>query len=439
MDYMTLIATLSLASGAFLLFFGRVSDLFGCKSLIVGSFFTFAVFCLATGFTKSAISLDVLNGVLGMISACSVPPAIGTLGRIYDKPSRRKNAAFACFSAGNPVGYAAGMVLGGVATQLFNWRASFFLLAIIYLVLSVCALFCVPKDTAPKQPLNWATLKRFDIVGVLLVMTGIAMFSAAISLSSDAPQGWATGYVLALLLVGLFLVGAFIFWESRLEDPIMPLNIWKSRNFTVCMIILLLGFMAFPIGTFFIALFMQNVWHDSALECAIHLLPLCIMGILVNVVAALVLHRISNKTLMFVGTSAYVIGCLLLALNLQTDSYWAFCFPSFLLLVIGADLEFNVANMFVMTSLPPHKQGVAGSIFQTVDKLATTIGFGIATAIFNAVQEKPRLGSYYKHAEATQPYSATFLFAVAAALLSLLCVPLLTIGTQGGAEKDSVD
>src|SRR4051812_27383487 len=89
----------SLTSGSFLLFFGKVADMFGRRTMFVVSLFLFAVFALATGFSRDAITLDALNGVLGLVSAAAVPPAQGILGNIYEKPSKRKNYAFACFSA----------------------------------------------------------------------------------------------------------------------------------------------------------------------------------------------------------------------------------------------------------------------------------------------------------------------------------------------------
>jgi hypothetical protein len=86
-----------------------------------------------------------------------------------------------------------------------------------------------------------------------------------------------------------------------------------------------------------------------------------------------------------------------------------------------------------MSSMPPSRQSVASGIFQTVAKLCMTLGFGIATAIFNAVQQNPNLASYWD--VKTQPYTATFWYSVACAGLSVCLVPLLTIGTQGGKAK----
>lgn len=403
--------------------------------MFVGSLFIFSVFALAAGFAKSAITLDVLSGLMGLTCASAVPPAVGLLGIIYEKPSKRKNYAFACFSAGNPLGFVFGTIFGGIATNLFGWRASFWLFAIIFLVFTIIGIWTIPKDFTPKEPLNWETLKRFDIVGVVAIVFGIGMFSAALSLGETAPQGWKTGYVLALLVVGLLLLVGFVFWDLWVEYPLVPMEIWKDRNFSVCLAILVLGFMAFTPGAFFIALYFQDVWHLSALTVAVRLLPMAIMGMIVNVFAGLVLHRISNKLLMLVATLGYTGAFVLLAVNRHDTSYWALCFPAFLLQVIGADLEFNVANMYVMSSMPPSQQSIAGGIFQTVAKLSMTIGFGIATAVFNAVQKNPQMSDYWD--KTTQPYAATLWLSAAASILSVCLVPLLTLGTQGGKEEEA--
>lgn len=170
----------SLAAGSFLLFFGRLADLFGRKTLFVGSMALFAVFSLAAGFSKTPLQLDILNGVMGLMSAAAVPPAQGMLGNIYERPSKRKNKVFACFSAGNPMGFVFGSIFSGVAVQLFNWRASFFLLAIIYVVVVAIALFTVPVDHTQKEKISMQALRKFDVVGTILTIAGIGMFSAAL-------------------------------------------------------------------------------------------------------------------------------------------------------------------------------------------------------------------------------------------------------------------
>ncbi|OCK85281.1 MFS general substrate transporter [Lepidopterella palustris CBS 459.81] len=423
-------AAASLSSGSLLLFFGSVADLFGRKALFISSMGLFAVFSLAAGFSKTGLTLDILSGVMGIMSASAVPPAQGILGVIYEKPSKRKNRVFACFSAGNPLGFVFGSIFSGVATQLFSWRASFWLLAIIYLLSTIVALFTVPNDTSVKQPFTWETLKKFDIVGTVLTIAGIGMFSASLSLGGDAPDGWKTPYVLVLLILGILAIVAFIIWENKFQYAMIPMNIWRDRDFTLLLSIMLLGFLAFPILAFWISLYMQRILHFSALETAVHLLPMAIMGIVVNIIAAMVLHKVSNKLLMGIGACAYVVSFLLAAVQRHGDSYWAFTFPALCLCVLGADFEFNVANMYVLSALPPTRQSIAGSLFQTVTKLCVAVGYGIATAIFNGVAKNPAKSGYY-NGDPFEPYAATFWFSTAVASVGVLLVPWLRIGTQG--------
>ncbi|KAF1811043.1 MFS general substrate transporter [Eremomyces bilateralis CBS 781.70] len=424
----------NLTSGSFLLFFGRVADLFGRKSMIIGSFALFTVFAIAAGFARTPLALDTLCGVMGFVGAVSIPPAQGMLALAYGKPSKRKNLAFACFSAGNPLGFVLSMIFSGIAAQIFNWRASFFLLAIIYALLTVACFFVTPNDDTPKAPLSWETFKRMDIVGSLLTVSGIALFTSALSIAGDAPQGWTTPYVLALLIVGAVLMGVFVIWELYYPYPLVPMDIWKDRDFSLVITILLLGFLAFPTTQFWLSLFMQRVWESSPLDVAVHLLPMAIAGILVNVFAGMVLHKISNKVLMGYGALSYVAAFLLYSFYKQGQSYWAFMFPGQVLAVIGADLEFNVANMYVMSSLAPSQQSVAGGIFQTVTKLAVAVGMGVSTAAYNAQQQHPSESGYYAN-NPFEPYAAAFWYCTACAALSLIFVPFLRIGTQGNAEK----
>lgn len=143
--------------------------------------FFFAVFCLGAGFSRNGVTLDIMNGVLGIFSAAAVPPAQGMLGAIYVKPSKRKNRVFGCFSAGNPLGFVFGTIFSGLATQIFNWRAAFWLLAIVYLVVSVVAAFTVPRDRTEKVRWSEETVKKLDLPGTAMTILGIGMFCAALT------------------------------------------------------------------------------------------------------------------------------------------------------------------------------------------------------------------------------------------------------------------
>lgn len=90
--------------------------------------------------------------------------------------------------------------------------------------------------------------------------------------------------------------------------------IWRDRDFSLVIAVLLLGFLAFPITTFWISLYMQEIKHYSALPVAVHMLPMAIMGIIVNIIAGLIMHRVPNTLLMLLGATSYVGSFLLMGL-----------------------------------------------------------------------------------------------------------------------------
>lgn len=103
--------------------------------------------------------------------------------------------------------------------------------------------------------------------------------------------------------------------------------------------------MGFSAVSFFLSLYLQNLKHLAALEITVQLLPMVVSGVLVNVVCGLVLHRISNKILTGIGALAYTAAFLILSFMKQEASYWAFIFPGLVLVVVGADIQFNVTNV----------------------------------------------------------------------------------------------
>lgn len=115
------------------------------------------------------------------------------------------------------------------------------------------------------------------------------------------------------------------------------------------MAIICLGFMGFMSTSFWLCLYLQRMKHLDALQIAAQLLPQVINGIIVNVIAALVLHRINNKLLMAIGASGYLTSFLILSFMNEHATYWAFVFPALLLYVVGADIEFNVVNVCIQS------------------------------------------------------------------------------------------
>ncbi|KAL7627678.1 hypothetical protein AAE478_001872 [Parahypoxylon ruwenzoriense] len=425
-------ASTSLVAGALQLALGQLADLLGRKPMFITGMGTFSAFVLLVAFSQNPFWMLIVCGILGACSAMVVPPAIGILGAAYATPSKRKNMAFSAFSAGNPLGFVFGTILCGIATQLSSWRAAFIMLCIIWAVLTVHAVWAVPNvENFERAPLRQrlAGLKHFDYVGTILTIFGTGMFTAGLTLGPE--DGWARAHVIALLVVGVILLVLFVFWERVFPSPLMPPHIWKDRNFSLIIAVVLLGTMSFTASGFWVAFFLQEIQRLSTLMVAVHLLPMAVAGLLWNVIAGRILHRVNNTAIMVLGAACYLGASLLFSFIRPESNYWALMFPALILNVAGADFQFNVANMYVMQSLPKHQQSLAGGIFNVVIRLSNTAVMGISTAVYSSVELTPE-----GMADPMVKFTRTFQVSVAFAAVSLLIAPFIRLGTQGNHPEE---
>ncbi|KAH0495967.1 hypothetical protein TgHK011_009490 [Trichoderma gracile] len=411
----------SLSAGALQLPLGQLTDLLGRKAFFIVGMVGFSVSSLILGFSQNPFWMNILCGFLGLFSAVIVPPAIGILGAAYSEPSKRKNWAFACFSAGNPVGFGLGSIIMGISAKILDWRAGFFFFTILWGLLAIASVWVVPSieafEPGPFGTRLKVALRRFDVVGTAMTIVGVGLFTTGLTLGPV--DGWKTGHVIAMLVVGFSLLVGFVVWERRCPHPLMPLHIWRDKGFAFLMPVSIFGVMSMLSSNFWLALFLQEVHRRSALTVAVDLLPQVISALISNVVAANILHRVNNSFIMAFGAAMYLVANLLLAVQRPQATYWAFIFPSLLTNVMGLDLQFNVTN------------SLAGGIFNMFIRLGTTIVFGLSTAVYSSVKN-----SLTAQDDAFAPYKSAFYVSLGFAALACLFVPFLRIGTQGNSPKE---
>lgn len=210
----------------------------------------------------------------------------------------------------------------------------------------------------------------------------------------------------------------------------------------------MLGFMAFTSSQFWLSLYLQEVRKFSPLQVAVYLIPQAIAGILYNIMAGLLMHCVRNEYLMFLGAVCYTGGTALLATMKADSSYWAFIFPALILMVVGADFEFNIANVslrplemkmlgglrkfhqvFVSSSFPKSQQAHAGGILNMFMRLCVALGLALTTAIYSSMEEQ------YDSVDITERYKRAFYLCVAFSGISAFMCPWMRIGCQGTSIK----
>ncbi|KAH8102358.1 MFS general substrate transporter [Phellopilus nigrolimitatus] len=386
-----IVSAYSLSSGCLLIFFGRLADLHGRKKAFLLGTLWLAGFSLGCGFAKDIITLNVLRGVQGLGAAAMVPACLGILADAFP-PSHARSVAFATFSAGAPVGGAIGMQIGGILTQWAptTWRAPFFLMAGIAVLVLIGGVFFVDADR-PSQEKD----KRVDWLGAALVTTALVLITFVLGEGEFAPQRWGTPYIIALLVIGVLTLVAFIAWQWYLESdmsgtrvpPLMKLSMWSRAHgkFAAVQCIAFLEWASFMSWFFWAQLYYQDYQGLEPVLTSIRMLPMFVVGVCCNVLVAAVVGRLPVVVLVVGGTLLTGVAGLLFAVINPAAPYWAFGFPAAICSVFGADFVFACGTIFVAKVSAPHEQSLAGGLFQTLTQLGTALGLAATTIVHDTV------------------------------------------------------
>ncbi|KAK0189678.1 efflux transporter [Armillaria mellea] len=411
--------------------FGRLADLYGRKLVFMAGSMWLAIFTLACGFAQNEITLDVLRGMQGIGVAAALPASTGILAHAFP-PGKIRSIAFSSFAAGAPLGAFTGMALGAVLTQLSNpsWRSNFYLstgLTVLYMVIGFWA---IPKD----EPSTEAD-KRVDWLGAFLVTAADG---------EVAPNKWATSYIIALLIVGVIILGLFLLWQCAIRTrtysaftppPIMKLSLWARGNgkFAAIMIIVMFTFCSFLGWNFWTQLYYQNYQGYTPVGTMIRLFPMFITGIICNFIIAVIIARVSVVWILASGTLITACAAIFFAEIDPDATYWAYGFPSAIFSVVGADFVFASGSIFVARIVEPHEQSLSGALFQTMYQIGTALGVTVSTIVFNRVvaQDSLNMGVIVDNANSNAPQEAllngykaaewtAFAFGAIGALLAVL-------------------
>ncbi|KAG1822122.1 major facilitator superfamily domain-containing protein [Suillus variegatus] len=413
-----LVSAYSLSSGCLLLFFGRLADLYGRKKAFMLGTVCQVAFSLGCGFAQDGVTLACVAWLPRCWRRC-----YNTIRTHAFPPSRARSIAFATFAAGAPVGGAFGMLIGGVLTQLTSthWRSIFYMAAATSALIGVSGLISFDADVPSSE-----LVKRVDWIGASLVTIGLVLIVFVLGEGEIASDGWKTPYIIALLVIGVILVALFLVWEWKLEQiieedpsraasmwtppPLMKLSLWtRARGrMAVVLCIAFLNWSAFIGWSFWVQLYYQNYLLLSPVKTMIRFIPMFIVGCLCNFFVAMVVSKLPWLSFAVSGSLLTATATILFALIDPTVTYWAFCFPSTVLIVFGADFVYSAGTIFIAKTSLPHEHSVAAALFQTMTQIGTAFGLTISTIVFNSAvdKESAKLGVTVNASGTNAPMSA---------------------------------
>ncbi|KAJ4300170.1 hypothetical protein N0V88_002839 [Collariella sp. IMI 366227] len=333
-----ILSAYSLTFGCFLLFWGRVGDIYGKRIIFIGGSAWFAVTTLVNPFLPNEIAFDLFRGLQGLA----------------------KNYAFSCYSAGAPLGAVCGNLLGGIIAEYTSWK--------------------------------WVA--TIDWLGAFLITTGL--LALLFALTEGNVVGWSTPWIPVLIVVSLALVTLFVFWQHHLEKtgklaPIMKVSNFRNKQFSAAMAIMAFFFSSFMGFMVYATYFYQDYQGLSPLQTTLRFLPTGVVGFFTAVIVSQLLSRIPAYVMLAVGNLCVSISALLFAIPIPPDTtYWAWAFPAMAISVFGADTAWPCLILFTSRSLPQSDQALGGALVNSMGQVGRAIGLAVATAIQTAVMARER-------------------------------------------------
>ena len=397
----------------FLLLGGRAADLLGRRRVFVAGLTLFALASLAGGVANSQGVLIAARAVQGLGGAVIAPASLSILTTTFAEGAAR-NRAVGIWGAMGGAGGAAGVLLGGILTDLLSWRWILFINVPIGLIAAVAAQRLLLESR------NTGRAREFDLRGALAATAGLSLLVLGIVRTDQT--GWGDTSTLLLIAAGIVLLGVFVLIEGRFaRAPLMPLRIYRSRTLSAAnVIVLLVGGASFGMW-FFVSLYLQQVHDYSPIRAGLAFLPMTLCIVAGSTVASRLVGRVGAKPILIAGMTSLTAGLFWFSDISVTGTYvGTMLFPS-LLTALGIGLAFVPATISAVAGVAPQEAGLASGLVNTARLFGGALGLAILAAIAAArtTSELHHAGTT-AHAALVSGFQLAFLVAAGFALVGLL-------------------
>jgi EmrB/QacA subfamily drug resistance transporter len=349
-----------------------LGDRFGRRRLFAAGLGLFAGASVACAVAPDAGWLIAARAVQGAGAALIMPLAVALLSDAFPPPARPK--AIGIFTGVVGVSVPLGPLLGGAVVQGVSWPWIFWLNLPIALTVAALALTRTRESLGPPAAL--------DIPGVALV-TGAA-FAIVWGLVRSNAAGWSSLEVLAALIGGAILTVAFVLWELRATEPMLPMRLFRSARFSTGNAAMFLLWASALGSVFFMAQFLQTGLGPGPLAAGLGLMPWGATTVFVPPIAGALISRVGERPLIVAGLFFNAAAMAWIALIAAPDlAYWQLVAP----LVIsgtGIAMASPAALSSVMSSVAPQFVGKASGAFSTLRQLGGAFGVAVLVAVFAA-------------------------------------------------------
>jgi EmrB/QacA subfamily drug resistance transporter len=375
-----------LTLGSLILVGGSLGDLFGGKRIFalgVASFGVTSVFC---ALALTGPMLIVARGLQGMAGALLTPAALATITAVFSGEER--GAAIGTWTAWTGIAFVIGPLVGGWLVSIASWR-SIFLINVPFAIVTLALVWIALPGRARTRD-----RARVDVVGGLLCVLGLG--GPVYALIEAPNRGFTDPLILTSLFGGLALLGAFVFWELHHDAPMLPLRLFRLRNFTFANVETLAVYAALSTLTFFLVLFLQQVADYSPFRSGLATVPITVVMFFLSPRVGRLSMRLGPRFFMGVGPLVCAAALVWMRRLSPGFDYWTELLPPLLLFAVGLSLIVAPLTSTVLAEAGERDAGIASGVNNAIARVAGLLGIAVVGAAIAGSENALDLSGYRK-------------------------------------------
>jgi EmrB/QacA subfamily drug resistance transporter len=347
-----------------------LGDRFGRRKVFTIGLALFTVASVACALSPNLSELIAARTVQGLGGAVVLPLSLTILTAAF--PIERRGMIVGIYGGLAGLAVAMGPIVGGAVTQGIDWHWIFWINVPIGLVAVLLGLRLLPE--------SYGAPERLDLVGAGLVTAGVVALVWALTRSGDV--GWASAETVGALVTGTALLAAFLWWEHRAAEPMVPVRLFAVRDFAIGNVTTFLMSGAIFAGGLLVTEEFQLARHYSPTGAGVRLLPFFATPMFVSPVAGALSDRIGRRPIIVVGLSLLTAGFVWVAWRGSLATSWVELVIALLVAGVGISMALPTVPTAVLSAVAPDEMGKASGINYMAQRFGAVFAVAIGSTVF---------------------------------------------------------
>jgi EmrB/QacA subfamily drug resistance transporter len=351
---------------------GALGDRYGRKGILLTGLVIFGGASAGAMFATQPAMLIWLRAVIGIGAALVMPTTLSIVINVF--PAQERGRAVGIWAGVAGAGAMLGLLLSGALLRWFSWPSVFGLNVALAALALICTLPVVPTSRS-SQPV------RLDPAGALL--SSLGLFAVIFSIIEAPQRGWLDAVTIAGFVAGALLLGAFVLFELRRDEPMLDPRLFARRGFGIGSLSLTLQFFA-QFGFLFVALqYLQLVLGYTPLRAGLAMLPMAAMLMIISPRAPRIARRLGVRPVGSLGLALMSAGFFVFSTLATGSSYWRFGIGA-VVTGVGLALATAPATTAIVSALPARRQGIASAVNDLSREVGGAFGIAVLGSILNS-------------------------------------------------------